>query len=151
MILAKRFPPPFYHLFFACFPTGIDWRYHLLNNYVYFDTLGVLAQQTGIPISIAQLIIQKDFRVGSFHLIIPSPATGHRRLRSPAGHLLQTQPLETTPANGLRCWMRVGVDLRFNNFLLCSYYNPVTTLVSTPGQAGSRILPYCRRLFSACG
>ena len=43
-------------------------KYHLLNNYIYFDTLGV-PQQTGVPISIAQLIVKKNISVGRhFHL-----------------------------------------------------------------------------------
>jgi hypothetical protein len=41
-------------------------KYHLLNNFIYFDTLG-LPRQSG-TFSILQLLVQKDFHLGSFHL-----------------------------------------------------------------------------------
>ena len=41
--------------------------YTLLNNAVYFDT-SAIARQSGAPISILQVVIQKDFKVGLFHL-----------------------------------------------------------------------------------
>jgi hypothetical protein len=37
-------------------------RYHLLNNFIYFGTDG-LPQQTGVPISIGQLILEKNFNL----------------------------------------------------------------------------------------
>ena len=46
---------------------SVTGAYHLLNNYIYYDTLGV-ARQTGTPISIVQLIVQKDFHLGPIHL-----------------------------------------------------------------------------------
>ncbi|MEY3369195.1 MAG: hypothetical protein RI973_2350, partial [Bacteroidota bacterium] len=41
-------------------------KYHLLNNFIYFDTTG-LPQQSG-AFSLLQLLVQKDFHLGSFHL-----------------------------------------------------------------------------------
>ncbi|MEZ4960460.1 MAG: putative porin [Saprospiraceae bacterium] len=41
-------------------------QYHLVNNLVYFDTAG-MPRQAG-ALSIFQLIISQDFRVGAFHL-----------------------------------------------------------------------------------
>lgn len=47
--------------------TKVSGQYHLLNNYIYFDTLA-LAQQTGLGISIPQVIIQQDFKWKNLHL-----------------------------------------------------------------------------------
>jgi hypothetical protein len=40
--------------------------YSLLNNYVFYDAKA-LAQQTSIPLSILQLVVNQNFRLGSFH------------------------------------------------------------------------------------
>lgn len=47
--------------------TKVSGQYHLLNNYIYFDTLA-LAQQTALGISIPQLIVQQDFKWKNLHL-----------------------------------------------------------------------------------
>jgi len=103
----------------------LSGRYHLLNNYIYFDTLA-LPQQTGIPISIAQLIISKDFRLGSFHLdnmvalqqatedFIRLPSIYSRHSLYYAGKWFKVLDV------------RVGIDLRFNDSFFAPYYNPVT-------------------------
>ena len=41
--------------------------YTLLNNYVYYDEKA-LAQQTSTPLSILQLIVNENFKLGKFHL-----------------------------------------------------------------------------------
>ena len=42
-------------------------RYHLVNNAIYFNELGNPVQ-SGTPVSILQLILEKNFTVGRFHL-----------------------------------------------------------------------------------
>ena len=107
------------------FQLELTGRYHLLNNYVYFDTLG-LAQQTGIPISIAQLIIQKDFRVGSFHLdnTVALQQATEDFVRLP--DIYSKHSLYYAGKWFKVLDVRVGVDLRFNNSFYAPYYNPVT-------------------------
>ena len=41
--------------------------YHLLNNQIYYDTAGIV-RQTEAPVNILQFTLEKDFRVGGFHL-----------------------------------------------------------------------------------
>ena len=45
----------------------VEGQYHLLNNYIYYDSLA-FPRQEGSPISIFQLKLQKDFQLGHFHL-----------------------------------------------------------------------------------
>ncbi|MBK8566919.1 MAG: hypothetical protein IPN76_27230 [Saprospiraceae bacterium] len=45
---------------------SVGGQYHLLNNLIYFDSLG-LPRQSG-TFSIVQLTVQKDFKFGPFHL-----------------------------------------------------------------------------------
>ena len=107
------------------FRLEISGRYHLLNNYIYFDTLG-LPQQTGIPISIAQLIIKKDFRVGNFHLdnIIALQQATEDFIRLPS--IYSKHSLYYAGKWFKVLDVRTGVDLRFNNSFYAPYYNPVT-------------------------
>lgn len=48
------------------FRLSVGGSYHLLNNFVYFDSLG-LPRQSG-TFSIVQLTAQKDFKIGPLHL-----------------------------------------------------------------------------------
>lgn len=100
-------------------------RYHLLNNFIYFDTTG-LPVQTGIPLSIGQLIVQKDFKIGSFHLdnTVALQQASEDFLRLPtvySKHSLYYQGLWFKALN-----VRTGFDLRMNNSYFAHYYNPVT-------------------------
>ena len=101
--------------------TGI---YRLLNNYIYYDTLG-LPQQTGTPISILSLIVSKDFRIGKFHLantivwqvsdseLAPVPIWFGKHsfyFRSKFRKML----------------FQLGMDVRYLDHFKAQYYNPVT-------------------------
>ncbi|MCB0563258.1 MAG: hypothetical protein KDD01_02655 [Phaeodactylibacter sp.] len=107
------------------FQLELTGRFHLLNNYVYFDTIG-LAQQTGIPISIAQLIIKKGFRIGSFHLdnIVALQQATEDFIRLPS--IYSKHSLYYAGKWFKVLDVRVGFDLRFNNSFYAPYYNPVT-------------------------
>ena len=107
------------------FQLEITGRYHLLNNYIYFDTLG-LAQQTGIPISIAQLIIKKGFKVGRFHLdnIVALQQATEDFIRLPSIYSKHSLYYGGKWFKVLD--VRLGADLRFNNSFYAPYYNPVT-------------------------
>ena len=108
------------------FQLSVEARYHLLNNYIYFGTDG-LPQQTGVPISIGQLIVEKDFNLlWNLHLdnLVALQQSSQDVLRLPtffgkhsfyyAGRWFQSLNV------------RFGVDLRYNNAFFANYYNPVT-------------------------
>lgn len=104
---------------------SLTGRYHLLNNYVYFDTLST-PQQTGVPISILQLILQKDFKVWNFHLdnTVALQQASEDFIRLPrifAKHSFYYQGYWFQALN-----VRLGVDLRYNDAYFADYYNPVT-------------------------
>lgn len=108
------------------FRLSVTGKYHLLNNYIYFDTLG-LSQQTGIPISIAQLVIKKNFSVGE-HIHLDNTVTlqqvSEDQIRLPAFFSKNSLYYRGK-------WFRVlqvhlGFDLRINESYFSDYYNPVT-------------------------
>jgi hypothetical protein len=107
------------------FKLEISGRYHLLNNYIYFDTLG-LARQTGLPISIAQLIVQKDFRLGPLHLdnVVALQQASGDFIRLPTIYAKHSLYYAGQWFRVLT--VRVGIDLRFNDSYFGDYYNPVT-------------------------
>lgn len=99
--------------------------YHLINNYVYFDTTG-LARQMGIPISITQLIIRKDFRVGNFHLdnTVALQQASEETIRLPG--IFGKHSLYYT-GNWFRVLdVKLGFDARYNTSYRPHYYNPFT-------------------------
>ncbi len=107
-----------------------QWRfevtggYHLLNNYIYFDSLA-MPRQTGVPISLLQLIVKKDITVGSFHLdnAVALQTSSEDFIRVPdifSKHSLYYQGF----------WFRVlhvrfGFDLRMNTAYQPYYYHPL--------------------------
>ncbi len=106
------------------FDLEVSARFHLLNNFIYFDTQA-LPQQTGIPLSIAQLIVRKDFRVGSMHLdnIVTLQQASEDFIRLPAIYSKHSLYYAGKWFGVLD--VRTGVDLRFNNSFFAHYYNPV--------------------------
>ncbi len=99
--------------------------YHLLNNFIYFDTLG-LAQQTGVPISITQLTVRKDFEVGAFHLdnTFALQKASESTVRIPG--IYGKHSLYYTGRWFKVLQVRLGVDLRYNDAYYAYYYNPVS-------------------------
>ncbi len=103
----------------------ITGRYHLLNNYIYFDTLST-PKQTSVPISILQFILQKDFKVWNFHLdnTVALQQASEDFVRLPqifAKHSFYYQGYWFQVLN-----VRVGFDVRYNSTYFADYYNPVT-------------------------
>ena len=99
--------------------------YHLINNYIYFDTTG-LARQTGIPISITQLIIRKDFRLGNFHLdnTVALQQASEQTIRLPG--VFGKHSLYYTGKWFQVLEVKLGLDLRYNTAYRPHYYNPFT-------------------------
>ncbi|MCB0571239.1 MAG: hypothetical protein KDC66_15815 [Phaeodactylibacter sp.] len=105
---------------------NITGQYHLLNNYIYFDTLG-LSRQTGIPISIAQLIVEKDFALmWNLHLdnLVALQQSSEDFIRLPSIYSKHSFYYAGKWFQVLN--VRLGVDLRFNDSYFGNYYNPVT-------------------------
>ncbi len=105
---------------------SVEGRYHLLNNYTYFGTDG-LPRQTGVPVSLGQLIVEKDFALfWNLHLdnLIALQQSSEEVLRLPAffgKHSFYYAGKWFRVLN-----VRLGVDLRYNDSFFANYYNPVT-------------------------
>ena len=100
-------------------------QYHLLNNFIYFDTLAT-PQQFGGAISLLQLTLSQDFKLRAFHLdnIITFQTTTDDVLRLPSfysKHSLYYKGRWFRRA--LR--IRLGVDIRMNNSYFAETYNPL--------------------------
>ncbi|WP_421946791.1 putative porin [Phaeodactylibacter xiamenensis] len=101
-------------------------RYHLLNNFIYFGTDG-LPQQTGVPISIGQLIVEKNFNLFwnlHFDNLFALQQSSQEVLRLPTFFGKHSFYYAGK-------WFRVldvklGVDLRYNEAFRANYYNPIT-------------------------
>lgn len=103
----------------------ITGGYHLLNNYVFYDVDGTV-RQISTPISIGQLIVEKDFALGKFRLdnmlvfqvasedVVPLPGIHGKHALYFDGQLFQV--LNT----------QMGFDLRYNTSYLSTTYFPVT-------------------------
>ncbi|MCB9279074.1 MAG: hypothetical protein H6562_09185 [Lewinellaceae bacterium] len=97
--------------------------YNLLNDFIYFDQQG-LPRQTGVAVSITQLIARKEFKVGPIHLdnTIALQKASEDVIRLP----------EIFGKHGLYyagLWFRVldvrlGFDARYNTAYYAAYYNP---------------------------
>jgi hypothetical protein len=108
------------------FDLEITGRYHLINNFIYFDTTG-LPRQTGIPISIAQLIVKKNFRVWHLHLdntVALQRSTQEQQIRLPSVFSKHSFYYAGKWFGVLN--VHLGVDVRFNDTYFGDYYNPVT-------------------------
>lgn len=121
--------------------------YHLINNFIYFDTSG-LVRQTGIPLSITQLIVRKDFRVGRFHLdnTVALQQASEAVIRLPG--VFGKHSLYYTGR-----WFRVldvklGFDLRYNTAYRPHYYNPFTGQFQLQDEQEVQFYPIADGFFS---
>lgn len=104
---------------------SVTGGYHLVDNQVYFDTLGQ-AQQADAPLSVLQLIVRKDFSVGKFHLdnqlVFQRSSEDFVRLPELFGkHSFYYQDRWFRDALGVR----VGADLRYTSEYRSLTYHPV--------------------------
>ncbi|NJN33629.1 MAG: putative porin [Saprospiraceae bacterium] len=100
--------------------------YHLLNNYVYFDST-YTPKQIAAPLSIVQLILNQNFKVGVFHL--ENVAT----LQNISENVLRLPKIYTKHslfAEGLifkrTMLARAGADARFNTAWAAPEFQPAT-------------------------
>lgn len=104
---------------------SINGQYHLINNAVYFDQKGI-SRQTGVPISILQLSIQKNFTLGKFHL---DNVLSIQQISEPLIRLPELYGKHS--AYYLGKWfkvlnVRLGLDVRYQNEYKAYYYQPLT-------------------------
>lgn len=102
---------------------SVEGQYHLLNNFIYFDTLA-LPQQSSSPVSILQLSVQKDFDFRAFHLDnrIVFQTTDNKVLEQPSmvgKHSLYYQGLWFKALQ-----VQIGADVRYTSAFQPNYYNP---------------------------
>lgn len=99
-------------------------RYHLVNNFIYFDTLGT-ARQTGVPLSVFQLILQEDLKVGVFSLdnVLILQSSSEDELRVPDFYTKHSLYYQDTWFKFLL--IRIGADLRLQDTYRANYYNPL--------------------------
>ncbi len=105
---------------------SISGQYHLLNNFIYYDTIAY-ARQSGAPISIAQLLLKQDFKLGVLHLdniIAFQTNTQKQVLRLPeiwSKHSLYIERRLFKRA----MLLRFGVDVRLNSTYFADAYQPL--------------------------
>ena len=105
---------------------AVEGNYHLLNNYVYYDTIG-RPQQENAPISILQLSATLNWHLGIFHndnQVVFQQIEGSDAIRLPkimSNHSVYVEgrlfkKVLTT---------RVGFDFRFQSEFKADYYHPL--------------------------
>ncbi|MCB0639920.1 MAG: hypothetical protein KDC54_25030 [Lewinella sp.] len=115
-------------------------NYHLLNEFIYFDTTGQV-RQTGVPLSILQLFAQKNFSFGPFHLantlvfqqasdeVLRLPTLFGKHSLYYAGHWFKVLDVQ------------MGIDLRYTTRYRADYYNPVTGQFNLQDRAETPFYP----------
>lgn len=103
---------------------GVTGRYHLINNAIYYDEGGV-ANQTKTPISVFQLIVEKNFQLGRIHLdnVVVLQQSSENFIRVPdfyGKHSLYYHGKWFGVLN-----VRLGADLRLNNPYEAYGYRPL--------------------------
>ena len=98
--------------------------YHLLNNYIYFDTLAN-PQQTGLPISILRLTLKKDFKLGPIHLdnVVTVQSASEDFIRIPSLYTKHSLYYAGKWFKVLN--VRLGLDLRYSDTFFSNYYHPL--------------------------
>lgn len=99
--------------------------YHLINNYIYFDTLA-MPQQLGEILNVVNFTAQHRLKIGilHFHNLIALQATSQEVFRTPSWfskHSLFVQATLFKKALDFQ----LGVDLRMNETYFGTYYQPL--------------------------
>ena len=107
------------------FDVEVGAAYHLINNLIYFDTIGY-ARQTGRAVSILQLFLKKNFVFWRIHLdnqvVLQTASEDIVRLPQFFGkHSLYFEGRLFRVLNS-----RIGVDVRYQAGYLADYYLPLT-------------------------
>jgi len=121
--------------------------YYLFNQFIYFDTLGI-ARQTGLPLSVLQFVVKKNFKFWRFHLdnTLTLQKATEDVIRLPEVFGKHSLYYAGT-------WFRVldvqlGVDLRWNTDYLANYYNPFIGQFHLQNAQETRLFPALDAFFS---
>jgi len=108
------------------FKFEVTGKYHLLNNFIYYDTLG-LSQQSNQVINIAQLIVKKDFRFGKLGIdnIVALQAISGDVIRLPSFYSKHSLYLEGRLFRKI-LHTKIGLDLRMTSSYFSNIYNSLT-------------------------
>jgi len=119
----------------------VSGQYHLINNYIYFDQ-SFFPQQTSSAISIAQLIIKKDFKVGPFYLdnIVILQQNSSDVLRLPNIYLKHSLYFQGKIFKK-RMLTRIGVDFRMNTDFFADNYQGATGQFYLQDQTNATLYP----------
>ena len=100
-------------------------HYHLLNNYIYFDTTG-LPQQFSNALSILQITLQKDFALGPIVLsnTVAWQKSSADVLRLPDIFAKHSLYVDGRLFKNLE--IQAGIDVRYTTSYFADYYNPLT-------------------------
>ena len=129
------------------FNFSVTGGYHLLSNYIYYDSLGQ-AVQTGVPASIFQLIVQKDFQVWKLHLdnTVALQQSTEDFLRLPGIYGKHSFYYLGKWFGVLN--VKIGGDLRFNNTYNGYYYHPLTGQFQLENQQSIDLYPAIDAFFA---
>lgn len=99
--------------------------FHLLNNFIYSDTSGII-RQSGVPITVIQAFLRKDFQLWKIHLDndLAWQTSSEKILRLPALFGKHSLYFEGKLFKVLDT--RIGVDLRYQTDFLANTYFPLT-------------------------
>lgn len=129
--------------------TRLSVRYHLADNYIYFDTLGHAQQNAGI-INILQLTAQQNIRLGNLNLdntIIFQESTGDF-IRAP--RLFSKHSLYLSGKLFKEVLdMQIGFDLRLNTAFYADYYVPLTGQFRLQDEQEAQLYPMLDFFFNA--
>lgn len=119
----------------------VKGNYHILTNFIYYDTSATPVQHEP-TISIPQLMVQKNFRLGNFHLdnLVGLQATPNDVLRLPSyysRHSLYYEGFAFRKA----MFTRLGFDLRLHSNYFGDNFNPLVGQFHLQDQIENRLYP----------
>lgn len=129
--------------------TGIalGGRYHLLNNYIYYD-ITALPRQADDAIGILQLTAQKDFRLGAFRLLnrVVWQRADDAYLRLPT--LVGKHSLVYDGVWFRNLTVQLGADVRYTSAFRADYFNPMVAQFQLQNQQEVAFYPNVDAYFS---
>jgi len=117
-------------------------RYQLLNNYVYYDERAT-PQQIGEPVSILQLIVEQNFKLGWLHLdnVLTLQNISEDVIQLPEFYSKHSVYLQGILFNDV-LEFQVGVDVRLNASYAPYYYQPLVGQFILQNQQRQELFPF---------
>jgi len=117
-------------------------RYQLLNNYVYYDERAI-PQQIGEPVSILQLIVEQNFKLGWLHLdnVLTLQNISEDVIQLPEFYSKHSVYLQGILFNNV-LEFQVGVDVRLNASYAPYYYQPLVGQFILQNQQRQELFPF---------